>query len=444
MDEQVPAARELLRSPLPGKLVATCTPREGLERKLVQVTSDLLLASTLRLGSELGIFNIMSKSPGKAFTVNDIVSQLRISPRYVADIFLHLGANGILDFAGDDEGHDKWIMSEDHALVLNPPMGEGIVPLLAAISEGHTKQFHMVKAAVKSDEGIFWGRMPCIASGARAFFAPVYRKLLPKWIGELPQISSLMRDGRVADVGCGYGVSTIMLAKMFPNASFMGIDSHSESIDAAKREAIRAEIHNVKFACADSRSWVEDSFKADAERAKSALARPLSVLRGIFGKERKATIRAPGPGKGPWAPGQPGVYNVVTLFDAFHDMGAPDQVASECFKALKPGGALLLLEPLSSATEDTKAKLQLTTSPLYSGFQVHFCTPCGKHGLKRSADMHTSEGIGPTAGTSRHRALLLAAGFSTLEHLLADDQTPDAPGPRGFRLLLATKPSASK
>jgi len=300
-----------------------------------------------------------------------------------------------------------------------------------------------LKDAIKSDSGIAWSKMPCISSGARDFFAPIYRKLLPKWVAEVPQVSALMRRGRIADVGCGFGVSTMTLAKIFPNAQLIGIDTDAESIDSAKRAAVKAEIPNVKFACADSRSWVEDTFSADAARAKSALTRPLSVMRSIFGKERKATARAPGPGKGPWALGRWGEYDIVLLFDAFHDMPDPASVAAECFRALRPGGAVLMVEPLSSINDDTASKLELSTTKLYSGLQVHFCTPCGKHGIKHG-HRRVSEGIGPTAGTCRHRALMMAAGFSGFEQLLADDQGLDAPGPRGFRLFLATKPTGTK
>lgn len=113
-------------------------------------------------------------------------------------------------------------------------------------------------------------------------------------------------------------------------------------------------------------------------------------------------------------------------------MADPEGVAVEALKALKPGGNIFLIEPLSSKSDTTKAKLEVPTVPIFAGFSACCCTPCGKV-------IPGKEGLGTTCGTDRYEALFNKVGFSSFETFGEDVEGELNPTAAGFRLMLVTK-----
>ena len=210
---------------------------------------------------------------------------------------------------------------------------------------------------------------------------------MPGWIDLNADLKESMEGGKIADVGCGCGISTRSLAKLFPTSTVLGIDSHEESIEDCKKEIESAGLKKADARVADAHVW------ADTEEEAS--------------------------------------YNVVTMFDCFHDMPDPEGVAKEAWKALRPGGKIFLIEPLSSKEDTTEAKLTVPMAPTFTGFSACCCTPCGKV-------IPGKEGLGTTAGTDRYEDLFKKAGFSSFS-TFGEEMKATAPTMAGFRLMLVTK-----
>jgi SAM-dependent methyltransferase len=248
-----------------------------------------------------------------------------------------------------------------------------------------------LKLAYKTDGGIFWGDMRGMRESARGFFKPVYEKLMPGWIELSPSLkASMSKPGaRIADLGCGCGVSTRSIALTFPNASVVGIDNHAESIQDAKEEIASKNLTNADARLVDSHVWADDEEKES--------------------------------------------FNVVTMFGCFHDMSDPGGVAKEAYEALEPGGKIFLsIEPYSSKSDATKAKMEVPLLPVLFGFSSCFCTPCGKV-------IPGKEGLGTTAGTDRYKALFEEVGFTSFEMFGEDAEGGMSPSAEGFHLMLVTK-----
>lgn len=178
------------------------------------------------------------------------------------------------------------------------------------------------------------------------------------------------------------------MASNFPNAHVLGVDYHAESIEKAKAEIAASNLTNADARVVDSHVWADDE--------------------------------------------EQGSFDIVTMFDCFHDMSDPEGVAVEALKALKPGGKMFLIEPYSSKSNLTKDKLASPLAPTYCGFSTCFCTPCGKA-------IPGKEGLGTTCGTDCYEALFTKAGFSSFETFGDDAEGGTAPAATGFRLMLVTK-----
>jgi ubiquinone/menaquinone biosynthesis C-methylase UbiE len=354
-----------------------------MKNKLMGLAADMMLMTSLRLGSELGLFEHLKKSP---MTSDDLAEKAGISKRYAFEWCLHMASTKIIEHNPDGDTFHLPAAHAEHLLA-----GDGMFPMLCCLSDNHSKQYPMVKLAYQMDGGIFWGDMPSMAKSAKLFFKPVYEKLLPLWLDGNPSVKKhFSKEGAsIADVGCGCGMSTISMAKLFPSSNFVGLDFHPDSIAEATENAKEAHVTNACFEVHNASAWVTQDH---AE----------------------------------------GKHDVVCMFDCFHDMSDPELIAGEVFKALKSGGVWLLIEPLSSEGDSIAERLTLPTAPVYTGFSAHFCTPCGK-------TVPGKEGLGTTAGTVRYKAIFEKAGFSDFENIGSSMEGPTSPTMMGFRLMIATK-----
>jgi SAM-dependent methyltransferase len=209
----------------------------------------------------------------------------------------------------------------------------------------------------RTGQGMAWGdhhhRLFC---GSEALFRPGYRThLVDTWIESMPDVRAKLESGaRVADIGCGHGASTIVLAEAFPNSTFIGIDVHDASIDVARERASEAGVEdNLRFEVATADGYEE------------------------------------------------GEFDLICFMDCLHDLGDPVGAARHARKALVSDGSLLLVEP--AAGDDVNDNIN-PVSRLYYAASTAVCTPC-------SRSQEVGAALGAQAGEATLTKVLRAAGF---------------------------------
>jgi SAM-dependent methyltransferase len=216
-----------------------------------------------------------------------------------------------------------------------------------------------VAEAFRSGAGIPWGdHHNCLFCGTERFFRPGYAAhLVQEWLPALEGVTAkLARGARVADVGCGHGCSTLIMARAFPNSEFIGFDGHAPSIKRARELAEKEKLSNVRF-------------------------------------ERAAAKEYPGRD-----------YDLVTFFDCLHDMGDPVGAAKHVRQSLRPDGTWLLVEPFAG---DKLADNLNPVGRIYYAFSTMVCTPASK-------SQEVALALGAQAGERRLREVVSAgAGFAT-------------------------------
>ncbi len=231
----------------------------------------------------------------------------------------------------------------------------------AAYVENHSK----VEAAFRTGDGIGWGdQSSCLFCAVARFFRPGYRtNIVDYWLPALEGVvEKLERGARVADVGCGHGYSTLMMAEAFPNSEFIGFDFHAASIEAARRHAVEHGVNgNVSFEVATAKAF-------------------------------------------------PGTdYELVTTFDCVHDMGDPVGAARHVHGSLKRGGSWMIVEPFAhDRLEDNLNPV----SRLYYAASTVLCVPT-------SLDQEVGAALGAQAGEARLQEVVVAAGFENCRRAAA-------------------------
>ena len=205
-------------------------------------------------------------------------------------------AGGYVEYDSDSE---KYYLSEVQALCLANPNGPMDLPGGYSVVED---LFHVKDRAIqnfRTGSGMEWGEHhPCLFHGTERFFRAGYNaNLLSSWLPALDGVvEKLQSGGRVADVGCGPGVTTILMAQTFPNSEFVGIDYHDASIETAREHAEQSGLRNARFEVADATSYE-------------------------------------------------GTYDLIAFFDCLHDMANPSGAARHARQALDPDGHCMLVEP---------------------------------------------------------------------------------------------------
>ena len=349
---------------------ATFDPVQALKDRVTGMAQGATQLHLMYLGEELGLFSAFTEKG--ALTPEQLASAAGMNARYAAEWCLAMAGIPILDY---DASTGKFTLKAE----LIPAFADQGTLAIGASAIAALSAHDKLLAAYKSGGGIGWGdHSHLLYCGTKRFFAPLYENAL------VPNLPPSVRDalesgGAAADIGCGEGVSCIVLGRAFPRCSIDGFDFHAPSIDAARRATRLAGVGNVSYSVA-------------------------------------AADEAGGRGK----------YDVVTFFDCFHDMAVAAAAAKNAYEILKPGGQVLLIELLGPEEDTVQAKLAMPTTPLFSCFSCHFCLPCGM--------CDGGDALGTTVATSVHRRLFVErAGFASLESV------PSPLNNFGFRLLLAKK-----
>lgn len=309
---------------------------------------------TVRIGFRLGLFGSLH-STGAA-TAAQLAQRLGLAERYVREWALAQAANGYLTF---DPLSEQFSLSPEQAMVFavkdSPVYLEGAFDLAAAMIEGEPK----VEEGFRTGSGVAWGDSAgCLFCAVGAFFRPGYvngivQAWLPALNGMLPRLE---RGAKVADIGCGVGFSTLLMAEAFPNSEFVGYDFHDPSIQEANAHA---EKHGL----------------SGRVRFETALAKQISEKN----------------------------FDLVTMFDCLHDMGDPRGCAKHMRELLKEDGSWMIVEPIAAGSP--AENIGNPVSRLYYNASTMICVPT-------SLAQEVGEALGAQAGEAKLSEVLREAGFS--------------------------------
>ena len=327
-----------------------------LEQFMGKAVTDMAAAMTLLLmtiGDKLGIYKAMAGAG--PLTAAQVATKTGLNERYVREWLGNQVASGYIEY---DAGKKRYTLPDEHAFALadedSPVFLGGAFDLFGATWAAEDK----IADAFQTGNGVGWHEHhPRLFRGTERFFRPGYRaNLTSAWIPALKGVEKQLQSGAaVADVGCGHGASTIIMAEAYPQSTFTGFDYHQASIDEAEKKAAGAGV---------------------ADRAKFEVAS---------------------------AKDYPGKYDLICFFDCLHDMGDPVGAARHAHEALKPGGTVLLVEPFANDT------LQQNLNPvgrLFYAASTCICTP-------NSLSQEVGLGLGAQAGEQRLRRVFMDAGFAS-------------------------------
>jgi 2-polyprenyl-3-methyl-5-hydroxy-6-metoxy-1,4-benzoquinol methylase len=305
----------------------------------------------VQIGDHLGLYQTLSECG--PLSSGELAAKTGLSERYLRE---WLSAQAASKYVSYDPATDRFSMTPEQTFVF---ANEGS-PFFLAPAFGSAAAFQQnmpqVRDAFRTGEGVAWGdQTQCLSCAVARFFRPGYdNNLVQAWLPALDGVvGKLQRGAEVADVGCGHGLSTAIMARAFPNSNVHGFDFHEKSIEEARSHAKKHQVSNVDF---------------HIQEAKDL----------------------------------PGKYDLVTLFDCLHDMGDPVGALKHIRAALKPGGSVMIVEPM--AGDSLKDNLNPVGRMYYSASTM-VCVPT-------SLAQETGAALGAQAGEKRLRKLIMEeAGF---------------------------------
>jgi 2-polyprenyl-3-methyl-5-hydroxy-6-metoxy-1,4-benzoquinol methylase len=311
----------------------------------------VLHAPLVVLGDQLGLYRALAKRP---HTAAALARDTATDERYVAE---WLAANAASGYVMYDPSSEQYRMTEEQVAALADADSPTYVPGAFSVAMAMFRDEAKIAEVFRSGKGFGWHQHDkSLFTGTAKFFRSNYiAHLVSSWIPALTGVQEKLEKGaRVADVGCGFGASTILMAKAFPNSRFYGFDYHSDSIAAARRAAEAAGVlDRTSFETAPAKAF----------------------------------------------PGE--AYDLITFFDCLHDMGDPENVARHARSALTPDGTCMIVEPFA---HDTIAQNLNPIGRIFYSASTMICTPASKADEKGLA-------LGAQAGEARIGTLIRAAGF---------------------------------
>jgi SAM-dependent methyltransferase len=309
-------------------------------------------AGMVVIGEKLGLYKALAEGPS---TAAELARKTQTDERYIREWLASQAAGGYITY---DPAAKTFSLNAEQAFTLANEDSPAYLPGAFELALGSLAAVPRITESFRSGAGMGWHEHhDDVFHGCEKFFRPGYAaNLVSSWIPALTLVQQkLERGARVADVGCGKGASTLLMARAFPNSQFFGFDYHDKSIEAA-REAARREglADRVTFNVASAKQY---------------------------------------PGKD---------YDFVAVFDCLHDMGDPAGAAAHVRQSLASDGTWMIVEPY--ANDDLKDNLN-PVGRVYYSFSTLLCTPCS-----RSQEVGLC--LGAQAGESRIRDVVTSAGFS--------------------------------
>jgi 2-polyprenyl-3-methyl-5-hydroxy-6-metoxy-1,4-benzoquinol methylase len=327
---------------------------EKVDEFMGRVVADMAAtdaAGSVVIGHRLGLYRSLAEGPA---TPEQFAERTGCHPRYLTEWLRGQAAGG---YVGYDPETGQFSLSEEQAFCLADPNGPN-VPAAFLISLGTMRAEPRITEAFRTGAGLPWREQhEDVFVGCDAFYRPGYvAALVPSWIPALDGVDAkLTAGGRVADVGCGLGSSSMLLAEAYPRATIVGSDYHDESIAMARKRAAEAGVSNrVSFEVATAQTFTGTDF------------------------------------------------DLVTMFDCLHDMGDPLSAARRVREALAPDGTWLLVEPNASD------KVEENFNPvgrLFYNASTFLCVP-------NALSQEGGYALGAQAGESAIREVATDAGFT--------------------------------
>ena len=309
-------------------------------------------------GDRLGLYAALAANG--PMTPAELAAKTKTAERYIREWLAAQAASGYVEY---DAAAERFYMTPEQQAVFAHE--DSPVLMTGGFYSGSSavKDEPKLTDAFRTGAGVSWGDHDgCLFCGTAKFFRPSYRTyLVSEWIPAMDGVlAKLQRGAKVADVGCGHGVSTLILAETFPNSTFAGFDYHESSIARARDHAKESAARNIRFDVATAKSF----------------------------------------------PGSD--YDLVTFFDCLHDMGDPAGAAAYVRQSLKPDGTWMIVEPFAHE------RLEDNLNPVgrvYYSFSTAICTPS-------SLSQEVGAALGAQAGESRIRDVVLQGGFSSFRRVM--------------------------
>jgi SAM-dependent methyltransferase len=335
---------------------------ERLNAFLGKAVGDLgaaVTASLMLIGDRLGLFKALAESPA---TPAELARRTGTNERYVREWLAAQAAGG---YVGYDAAGGRYALDDEQKLCLADPDGPVDLPGAYFIVEAVFHALDRTQENFRTGKGMEWGEHhPCLFHGTERFFRAGYNaNLLTSWLPAFEGLVAKLRNGgKAADVGCGHGASTILLAQAFPQSEFVGVDYHEGSIQTARERAASAGVRNARFEVADATGYADKDF------------------------------------------------DLVAFFDCLHDMGDPVGAAKHARAALKPDGHCMLVEPIAGDRVEDNLN---PVGRVYYGASTQLCVPVS---LARSGPA-----LGAQAGLAKLSSVITEGGFSVVRQVA---QTP--------------------
>jgi SAM-dependent methyltransferase len=305
------------------------------------------------MGDRLGLYRALAGAG--PLSPADLAERTGTAERYVREWLNAQAAGGYVDY---DPDSGRYTLPPEQAVALTDPDSPAYLPGFFQIALGSVLDSPKIVEAAGTGAGFGWHEhVPDVHEGCERFFRPGYNtNLISAWLPALDGVVAKLETGaRVADVGCGYGSSTILMAQAYPNSTFVGSDYHAGSIETARSRAEEAGVAG------------RVSFETS----------PAAVYSGEN-------------------------YDLVTMFDCLHDMGDPVGAARNARRLLKPDGTWMIVEP--NAGDRVEENLN-PVGRAYYGFSTLLCTPA-------SLSQEVGLALGAQAGEARIGDVVKAGGFT--------------------------------
>jgi len=309
-------------------------------------------AGMVVIGEKLGLYKALAARP---MTAAELAQSTETDERYVREWLASQAAGGYITY---DEKSGEFSLTQEQAFALATEDSPAYLPGAFELALGSLSAVPRIAECFRTGAGMGWHEhAEGVFHGCEKFFRPGYAaNLVSAWIPALTDVKAKLEAGaRVADVGCGKGASTLLMARAFPNSHFFGFDYHDKSIEAARQSA--------------KRNGVADRVTFEVATAKQF------------------------PGKN---------YDFVAVFDCLHDMGDPVGAAAHIRQSLAKDGSWMIVEPFAN---DNLTDNLNPVGRVYYSFSTPLCTPCS-----RSQEVGLC--LGAQAGEARMRDVVTSAGFN--------------------------------
>ena len=320
--------------------------------KFVHDLGAVMHAATVVVGDKLGLYKTLAEKPASA---EDLARRTETDPRYLREWLSCQAASGYVQY---DPKSDTFSLSEEQAFALAVEGSPAFIPGAFQIAVAQFKAIPKMTQAFRTGLGLGWHEHDVsLFHGTERFFRPGYAaNLVAGWIPALDGIEARLKAGaKVADVGCGHGASTIIMAQAYPASEFIGFDYHEPSIAHARETAKKAGLgERVRFDVASAKTY---------------------------------------PGKD---------YDLVTVFDCLHDMGDPVGASAHVKQSLRKDGSWMIVEPFAND------RLEDNLNPvgrIFYAASTFICTPA-------SRSQEVGACLGAQAGEERLRGVVSEGGFS--------------------------------